>query len=170
MRNLCHQRGFTLVELLVTIAVAGILLAIAVPNFRTFLQDSRAISQANLLVQALNVARSEAIKRDVPIDVCPSANGTTCGGTWAQGWIVADRVGTPPFQSVRSFNGSLAEANAKTIVSFLPSGLVTAGATFTLCDDRGATKAREVEVNQTGRIASSPTPGLPVSTVPIVCP
>jgi type IV fimbrial biogenesis protein FimT len=170
------QQGFTLIELLVTVGVAGILFAIAVPSFRSFLQDSRSISQANLMVQSLNVARSEAIKRDIPVDVCPSSDGLTCnaGLPWAQGWIVVDvqAAPDPPFQIVGpiSGNNTLIEANGNTSVRFLPSGLVVAGATLTLCDQRGVTKARQVEINITGRIASSSMPGVAVTNVPVACP
>jgi type IV fimbrial biogenesis protein FimT len=83
------SRGFTLVELLVTIAVAGVLLAIAVPNFAELMRNNRSEASANELVAALNVARVEAVKRGKRVSLCPSANGTSCSGTaWQSGWIV----------------------------------------------------------------------------------
>jgi type IV fimbrial biogenesis protein FimT len=176
MRHRHPQQGFNLIELLVALGVASILFAMAVPTFRTFLQDSRSVSQANLLVQSLNVARSEAIKRDVPVDVCPSSDGATCnpGLGWAQGWIVVDvqPIPDPSFNTVGpiSGNNTLTEATAQASVRFLPNGLVVAPVSLTLCDQRGVPKARQVEVNITGRIASSSQPGVRVTNVPIACP
>lgn len=82
-------RGFTLVELLVTVAVLGVLLAVAVPSFTDMMRNNRSLAAANELVSALNAARSEAIKRGARVSLCPSTNGTSCSGTaWQSGWIV----------------------------------------------------------------------------------
>lgn len=80
--------GFTVFELMVAVLVLAVLSAIAVPNFRATVQNNRLTSQANELITALQLARSEAIKIARPVSVCPSSNGTSCGGSWAQGWIV----------------------------------------------------------------------------------
>lgn len=83
--------GFTLIEVIVTMAVIAILAAIAIPSLRGFADSSRVTSATNDLVSALNLARSEAVTRAVNVTVCKSANQTTCettGNNWAQGWIV----------------------------------------------------------------------------------
>src|SRR3984885_9084241 len=87
------DRGFTMIELLMTIVVAGILAAIAVPAFNSFVLNDRDIGQINSLVASFNYARSEAIKQHLQagVAVCPSTSGTACdsGSTaWASGWIV----------------------------------------------------------------------------------
>lgn len=84
------QRGLTLIELLVTITVMGVLMAIGVPSFQSSMASSRVTTTNNDFVSALALARSEAIRRGTRITVCKSTNGTACftTGDWAQGWIV----------------------------------------------------------------------------------
>jgi type IV fimbrial biogenesis protein FimT len=166
-------RGFTLIEMIVTMCVGATLAAIAVPAFGTFLQNDRDITQANSLVTSLSYARSEAIKQDVTggITVCPSADGATCGGAWTNGWIVVPAAGGNPMQATPapSGNNNLVASPAAG-VTFLSSGLVSAPLTVIICDTRGASYARDVEVNAVGRIASSQTPGKSVSGAALVCP
>lgn len=85
-----RNRGYTAVELMFTVAIVGVVTALAVPNFRDFVQNNRAAEEANALVGALSVARSEAVTRGIPVSVCSSTDGETCGGSddWTTGWIV----------------------------------------------------------------------------------
>lgn len=64
-----HYRGFTLIELIVAIAVAAILLTVAVPSLTKLIRDNRVASQTNELVALINLARNEAIRRNKSIDV-----------------------------------------------------------------------------------------------------
>jgi type IV fimbrial biogenesis protein FimT len=83
--------GFTLIELLITILVLSILLGLAVPAFRSLMQNDQQWVQTNNLILSLNAARSESIKNDTVAGgtMCSSSNGLTCTGTpWNQGWIV----------------------------------------------------------------------------------
>ena len=82
--------GFTVVELMIAIAVLAILVALAVPNFNDASLSARLNGFANSLVASAQVARSEAIKRNTSITLCRSANGTSCAGSggWQQGWII----------------------------------------------------------------------------------
>jgi type IV fimbrial biogenesis protein FimT len=84
------QAAFTLMELMVALAVMGILCAYAVPSFRQYSRDSRAGAAHNDLVTAFNLARSETLRRGVPIGVCASSDGAECSGSddWSNGWIV----------------------------------------------------------------------------------
>jgi len=66
-----HARGFSLVELMVTIAVLAILLAIGIPSFASLIASNRLTSATNELVAALQTARTEAIRRNVRVTVCP---------------------------------------------------------------------------------------------------
>jgi type IV fimbrial biogenesis protein FimT len=83
-------RGFTLVELVVTLAVAAILLALATPSFAELLRRNRLAAANNELVTALNVARAEALRRGRPVAVCSSSDQHSCAGStdWTTGWVV----------------------------------------------------------------------------------
>ncbi len=95
--NRGRARGFTLVELMVTVAVAAVVLALAVPSFQTTLRNHRLTTYANEFIAALNLARTEAIRRGQPVVVCKSQDGNTClegGNKWEVGWIAfVDRNG-----------------------------------------------------------------------------
>jgi len=88
------RRGFTLLELMITLSVAAILVTVAVPGMRQFIQNSRATAQANELVTAINLARSEAGKRGAAVEVCASSDQATCNSSdWTDGWVVREQAG-----------------------------------------------------------------------------
>lgn len=89
------RRGFTLVELMVTLAVAAILITVAIPNFANIIRENRLVTFTNSLVGSLVLARSEAVRRGLPVSACASDNGTQCTSTpWRDGWIVYTDQGT----------------------------------------------------------------------------
>lgn len=89
-----ERRGFTLVELLVVLAVGSILLAIAVPGYGFLVNTSRVAAVTNDLVGALQLARSEAIKRGTRVTVCRTSNPMAVqplcdsAANWHEGWLV----------------------------------------------------------------------------------
>lgn len=86
-----RQDGFTLIELMVTIFVLAILLAIAVPSFRGVIHRSDVSAASNALLADISYARTEAINRGTYASICPSTDGTSCasdGATFDKGWII----------------------------------------------------------------------------------
>jgi type IV fimbrial biogenesis protein FimT len=92
-----QQRAFTLIELMTGILILAVLVGLAVPSFSSFTANSRVTATTNSLVTALNLARSESMRRSTPVSVCASTDGATCAfaptttaGTysWSGGWIV----------------------------------------------------------------------------------
>lgn len=83
-------RGLTLIELLVTLSVLSILLAVGVPSFGQFTTNNRLSSYTNTLFSHLSLARSEAVKRNTRVAICKSSNGSACtsSGDWSQGWVI----------------------------------------------------------------------------------
>lgn len=172
------NKGLTLIELMVTLAVAGVIASIAAPSFMTMIRDNRIVTQTNDLVGSLQLARSEAVKRGVQITI-RSASGAD--NVWDQGWnIFTDWDGDGVFDS----NGDaiLCETEEDCILqtqatlpnnftlrtggnytewlAYLPSGLPDSNAglgndTFRLCAPNGDTSnARSVAVSTTGRPAA----------------
>lgn len=91
------RNGFTLIELMVVLAVAAILATMGAPAFWSMIQNSRTTTQANELVTAINVARSEAIKRGERVQVCASTDQLNCDtADWEGGWIVRLENGADP--------------------------------------------------------------------------
>ena len=77
------QTGFTLPELLIVLAIVGVLLAAALPSLRTYTQNQQLAGAANAFLGALNLARSEAIRRGARVDLAPRD-----GIRWESGWLV----------------------------------------------------------------------------------
>ncbi|VWX56014.1 hypothetical protein VARIO8X_110077 [Burkholderiales bacterium 8X] len=97
-RNGRLQCGFTLIELMITVAVAAILSAVALPYLATFVDRSRARAWSSELESALSYARAEAIARSGPVGVCAleAPGATLCaaandGSAWINGWMVVDQ-------------------------------------------------------------------------------
>lgn len=149
--------GLTLIELIVVIAVVAILTSVAVPNLRQFIQNSRTTASANQLVTAINLARSEAIKRGTEARVCASSDLTTCNSSdWTDGWIVDTGAGG---EVVRVWDGlpgsaNVTENNSEDRLLFDARGSANDPRDFKLWfDDCRGDLQRDIEINAAGRPA-----------------
>ncbi|MGN6480474.1 GspH/FimT family pseudopilin [Luteibacter sp.] len=130
-------RGFSLLELMVALVIGAILVAIAVPSFRTTIQKHRLRSATDNLQASIDYARSEAVLRATYVSVCASADGATCSGTktYETGWLVyahpvATTAATDAYSTDTSKGMALLRAGgALTLVSAraLDTGVVTFG-------------------------------------------
>jgi type IV fimbrial biogenesis protein FimT len=154
--------GFTLPELMTSLAVMAIVLAWGVPAFRDLTRDTARGSEVGLFLQAVHLARSEAIKRNGVVTLCPSRDGSQCTGDpdWHSGWIVfvnldrdspaARDTGEPLVRAYPAWDRGAILAN-RDALSFRPFGQSGVTATVTFCDERGSAAARAVIISQSGR-------------------
>ncbi len=162
------QNGFTLVELMIALAIAGILIVVAVPSFSTTIKNNQLVTQSNLLVSAFNLARSEAIKRAQTVNVCVSnATQTNCVASmdWSQGWLVwvdLDASGAPDNNEILRVSEALPPSMSLTgdvnTIQYTAQGAVNARGTFNICDDRANEIGRTVTVQNTGRATTQDQP------------
>lgn len=166
--------GFTLIEMMVTIAIMGILLAIALPSFQELIVNSRIVTSTNDIIADLAMARSEALKRggSIVVTVCATTNGSSCSGTndWSGGRLVFVDAGT--VGSVDSGDVVLRKTGATSGMAVTASGFSTAGflayrssgavtstqlGTFTVC--HSGYLGRIATVSPIGRVSLAPTSG-----------
>lgn len=146
------QRGFTLMEALVTMSIIAIAAAIALPNFRTVMMASTAKSLSADLVVALNLARAEAVKRGAAVSV--SAASTD----WSGGWSV--QAGTELVQSHLPARPDYAIRASVASVAFNATGTLAGGnaVTIDVCPTADTTKSRRVALSAAGVIRSVAAP------------
>jgi len=158
-----RQSGYTLWELLCTFAVAGVVLGVGVPSFESFVLDSRRTADVNGFVVAIQLARSEAIKRGRPVVLCKTADLLRCGGDeirYDSGWMVfvneddlrpphRDEAEPLLFAHAPRIEGRITSNRA--LFEFRPYRKRSTNGTVTFCDRRGEPAARTVIVSYTGR-------------------
>lgn len=146
------QLGFTLIELIVTVAVLAIVLATAIPSFSDITLRSKLRTYAADLVASAHLARSEAINRNDQVRMCVSSNGTSCGtGGWGQGWIVLH--GSTVIQRQQAIAGDYRITSTEAVIVFQPSGVGATVASLDICRATPTVGAqgRRVTVSATGR-------------------
>ena len=161
------QRGFTLIEMMVAVALTGLLLSMAVPALQQFTSNARQTSTINDFVSSMHIARSTAVTTNFRTTVCASANGVSCQAvSWDEGWIVfgdrdSDQAVDADETIVASSDGAdgldIRSAEFGQFLMYRPNGRVmTASAAgnsgqFTVCDRRGSEYAKVLIVDLSGR-------------------
>ena len=156
--------GFTLLELMITLTIIGLVTAFAIPSMSAYIKNDRLSSQINSLVGHLAYARSEAVLRSQQVGLCASDDTTSCGATnWAKGWILyVDLDASSTFntdditlrvQQTLSGKNTLTSTVGNNFV-YDNRGFSTAGSavTFSLCDDRGVDHVKSISISNTGRV------------------
>lgn len=176
--------GFTLIELMITLVILGILVGIVAPGFQKMIRDNRIKSEAFSMRAALSTARSEAMKRRRPVVMCPSVDGSSCnddgdGYNWASGFIAFVDEGdeaNPPNDTYDAATEELVvvkqgeappnvavlfnSVGGGNIIRFSSQGYVdsvsgdTSG-TLRICDDRKAEDARGLIISPIGVVRAA---------------
>ena len=164
------ERGFTFIELMVTLAIAAILLTTAVPSMRDLIRNNRLAGATNTFVSSLNVVRSEAVKQGRNATLCVSSNTTnpapTCTGenNWRLGWLawvdsnINGALDSPGeiVRIVEPLPTTLTVTPTPAVSSFLIDSQGNANnpnTTLTLCDDRTGETGRQLRVMATGGVS-----------------
>jgi type IV fimbrial biogenesis protein FimT len=159
MRN----HGYSLLELLVTLALVAVLLALGVPGLRSLALDARRTSDVNAFVSAIQFARSESAKLGRAVVLCHTADGIACAGArepYEMGWMVFVDISadSPPRRDPSEellllyrpvIEGTIRSNRAEYI--FRPYYRRSTNGTVVFCDQRGPAAARAVIVSYTGR-------------------
>ncbi|WP_282598034.1 GspH/FimT family pseudopilin [Chromobacterium violaceum] len=182
----CPAKGFSLLELMVTIAVAALLLTVALPAWQVFVLNQRLIGTRDQLISAMNQARSLSISNDDVVTICPynAGSASSCGTSWSAGWAIFElpqggaspvRVQAQPLTlgSSPTINAATSGGASLSSISFNPRPpYVAAGQTgdFRLCDSRGASYALSFNLQTTGYIQQPAKAGVTLAGAALTCP
>jgi type IV fimbrial biogenesis protein FimT len=171
-------RGFTLIELMMTLTVMGILIAVAAPAFGNLIQSTEAQSSRSTLTAALGTARILAVSKTENIVVCPSTDQQYCGHTteWQHGWLIFVDTNHDGARNTDEDLLSVSDAQpegvailttaGRTHINYRPDGSTPgSNVTFTVCDRRGNELATSLVINNAGRVRS----GTPTKAAATAC-
>jgi type IV fimbrial biogenesis protein FimT len=160
-----RHKGFTLIELIVVVAIAAVVLMIGIPSFSASIKSSEVQTGSSNFFTTLLLARSEAVKRNQPAVICKSADGAACtaAGDWEDGWLIyadadLDNVQDSGEEVIRSY---LALSNQITLrsnnasqsnrLTYRPDGTITTAGTFRVCHGGETQWGRSIIISVTGR-------------------
>ncbi|MEX2497214.1 MAG: GspH/FimT family protein [Woeseia sp.] len=172
MRTMQGLRGYSLYELLMTLALAALILTLGLPSFGALAADKRLRVETDALFHAVHLARKSSIARRQVVSLCPSAEGASCdeGSDWSAGWIMfanADRDEPPQVDRNERIllrhnvaAGVRIAANRRAF-TFRSTHLRATNGTLRVCDRSGRATARALVISYTGRprVASTDSRG-----------
>jgi type IV fimbrial biogenesis protein FimT len=152
IRSPAKYSGFTLVELMVTLAIAAIIASIAVPSFQTSIANNAVKSAARDLVASINTARMQSMSTRSEVRVAPDDGG------WGGGWLLDYATGAAEEDKVFTLPAkvSLARTDDNGALVFRARGGLEGGsATFTICHDTAKASGRTLTVSFLGKVSSA---------------
>jgi len=168
-----HESAFTLIELMITIAVAAAVLTFGVPGFSRVIERNQLSAYTNQLISSLHFARSEAVRRNQNITICHSSDGSSCGGVgYENGWIIfldnnSDRDYSDTGEELIRVNEGLPSnytmrTNGLAVFRYASNGKTTktdgssVAGLIVLCKDNVTNKARAIIIANGGRTRLAP--------------
>ena len=165
-----RQRGWTLIELMIAVAIAGILVSWGISSANAAIHAARRFEAYSALLATVDKARSAAMLRERDVRLCPSADSANCLDTfhWESGWLVYVDMNNNNRKDaadvVLDRQGTLATgvhvitSTGRRTIEFQPNaGNAGSNATFTLCDARGPAKAKAYALSNVGGLREVPT-------------
>ena len=163
------ERGLTLLELLIALAVVGVLMGIATPAVDRWVQETRATTGTNMMIGSLQFARSESLRVGVPVSLCPSRDGRHCAAdqqAWSEGWLIYrhqqshgnNRLSHPDqILRVQSAGVPGLRANRQRF-TMRTDGRRSTNGSILVCREGEALAARAIIINVNGRARSTRDP------------
>ena len=148
--NTAQQKGFTLIELMTTVAIIGISLGIGVPNLQNLMQDNHQVNAINEFSSYVSFARNEAVVRNTTVKLCvANADQSACSTdetNWANGYLVIAESDNTVIKIHDQLPGNQIISGNSTALVFSPNGMLTTSNSLRFCDDHN-NKARNVNIN-----------------------
>ncbi len=161
-----QQRGFTLLELMVTLAVVAILATVAAPSFTSLIKSNQVSSMRDNLASSIKLARSEAVVVKTLVTICASSNQSSCSGNtrWDLGWIIFTDANNDQTVSagdrlvdVQYAQNGVSIAGGVNFMTFRPSGVKTIAGLVNLgvCDQDAVVDGSTISISSSGAVRYS---------------
>ena len=174
MQGIGRQQGYSLYELLMTLALFAVVLSLGVPSFGAIVANHRLRVEVDQLFHAIHHARKESVVRRRVVTICPTLNGQDCGDDWSVGWMMFVNIdrdwparrdeGEPVIKWLTVSPANRVVANRRSF-SLRSVDLRATNGTLVFCDRAGRARPRALVISYTGRprVAYSDRRGRPYS-------
>ncbi len=154
--------GFTLIELMITLAIIGVMTSIAYPSWNPMIQWIRISAASSQLERSIRLARRTAILKNSKVTICPSADGEWCseGSDWSTGWLIyLDYSGTasrqaqdPIVRSLGGYSGIQIHYNRGVRLGFNNLGRIVQNGSLVICDPLHQANSVRIVMIHSGRL------------------